>query len=72
MYWDHIARMPWHSQTFLHEAKNDPAVKGRESEFRRLWQNEWTTGAEAFLDMTVVDARMEEGESLGLVNNMEM
>ena len=72
VYWDHIARMPWHSQTFLHEAKNDPAVKGRESEFRRLWQNEWTTGAEAFLDMTVVDARMEEGESLGLVNNMEM
>ena len=70
VYWDHEARMPWHDVKFLSEARNDPAVKGRESEFRRLWQNEWTTGAEAFLDMAIVDARMDEGDRLGLINHM--
>jgi hypothetical protein len=62
--------MPWHTPVFLEEARNDPSVKGRESEFRRLWENRWTTGKEAFIDVNLVDQRMEEGQAAGLVNHM--
>lgn len=70
VYWDHVARMPWHTEAFLEEARADPSLKGRESEYRRIWRNEWTTGEEAFLPMDVVDSSIERGKEAGLVNHM--
>ena len=70
VYWDHMARMPWHTLEFLEDARDDPSLKGRESEYKRIWQNEWTTGLDAFLDMTVVDELCAKGDELGLVNRM--
>lgn len=69
VYWDHEARMPWHTKEFLESARDDPAVQGRESEYRRIWQNRWTTGLDSFIDMEIVDRLMKTGE--GLYNRME-
>ncbi len=69
-YWDHEARMPWHTPEFMAEAQKDPSLKGRESEYRRIWRNEWTTGEEAFLPMDVVDSAIQRGKEAGLVNHM--
>tara|TARA_R100000808_G_scaffold12776_1_gene31609 strand:+ start:10084 stop:11073 length:990 start_codon:yes stop_codon:yes gene_type:complete len=69
VYWDHEARLPWHTPEFLEQAKNDPSVQGRETEFRRLWFNEWSSGVEAFIDMEHVDRAIARGENL--INNME-
>jgi hypothetical protein len=71
VYWDHEARMPWHTPEFIAAAQNDPSVKGRDSEFRRLWLNEWSSGTEAFIEMEVVDRAMARGAERGLVNHME-
>ncbi len=67
-YWDTRARMPWHTDQFLEEAREDPVVKLRPSEYRRLWQNRWTTGLEAFLDIEQLDRLMDDGERHGLAN----
>tara|TARA_R110000787_G_scaffold31886_8_gene84428 strand:- start:3061 stop:4044 length:984 start_codon:yes stop_codon:yes gene_type:complete len=72
VYWDHEARMPWHTDEFLEAARNDPSVQGRDSEFRRLWLNEWSSGTEAFIDMEVVDKSQARGKDLGLINNMDL
>ena len=71
VYWDHECRMPWHTEEFLSDARNDPALEGRESEFRRIWQNRWTTGLEAYMPMETVDLLMELGEKEGLYNHLE-
>ncbi len=71
VYWDHVPRMPWHTPEFLESAKNDPANKLRPHEYLRLWENRWTTGNEAFLDMEKVDLAMAAGKERGLINNME-
>ena len=70
VYWDHEARMPWHTEEFLEAARNDPAFRGREGEYRRLWENRWTTGEEAFIPMELIDELMATGEAEGLVNHM--
>jgi hypothetical protein len=70
VYWDHEARMPWHTLEFLEQARNDPSVQGRESEYRRLWTNEWSSGTEAFIDMEVVDRAQARGTDRELINNM--
>ncbi len=71
VYWDHEARMPWHTPEFLSQAKSDPSVKGRESEYRRLWLNEWSSGVESFIDMEHVDRAIARGVEKGLVNNLD-
>ena len=71
VYWDHEARMPWHTPEFMADAQNDPSLHGRESEYRRIWKNEWTTGAEAYLSIDIIDKLMAEGDAIGLVNHME-
>lgn len=71
VYWDHENRMPWKSFEYLEGRRKDPAVKGREAEYRRLWRNEWTTGMDAFLSPELVDELMQLGHDHGLVNNME-
>jgi hypothetical protein len=70
-YWDHEARMPWHTPEFLEQARNDPSVQGRESEYRRLWQNEWSSGVEAFIEMDAVDRAIEKGKRRNLRNNLD-
>ena len=70
VYWDHEARMPWHTPEFLEAARNDPAMKVMPHEYLRLWENRWTTGLQYFIDIQKVDASMREGDKLGLVNNM--
>tara|TARA_R110000796_G_scaffold40820_2_gene101013 strand:- start:22 stop:1014 length:993 start_codon:yes stop_codon:yes gene_type:complete len=70
VYWDHENRMPWKSKEYLEGRRKDPAVKGREAEYRRLWKNEWTTGMDAFLSPELVDELMAIGEEHGLVNHM--
>jgi hypothetical protein len=62
--------MPWKSKEYLEGRRKDPAVKGREAEYRRLWKNEWTTGMDAFLSPELVDELMAIGEEHGLVNHM--
>jgi hypothetical protein len=59
VYWDHENRMPWKSEEYLEGRRLDPAVKGRESEYRRLWENHWTTGLDAFLSPKTVDHLMD-------------
>lgn len=69
-YWDHEARMPWHTPEFMDEAHSDPSLNGREQEYERIWRNRWVTGLDAFIPMQVINERMAEGEELELVNNM--
>jgi hypothetical protein len=70
-YWDHEPRAPWLTPEFLLAAKNDPANKLRPSEYLRLWENRWTTGTEAFIDMDVFDRIAREGDEEGLYNHLE-
>ena len=69
VYWDCEPRMPWHTDEFMAAAKDDPTLKGREGEYRRLWQNRWSSGAEPFLDIQLIDRLMEEGSQMGLERN---
>lgn len=69
-YWDHMARMPWHTPEFMDEARSDPSLNGREQEYERIWRNRWVTGLDAFIAMAVINERMAEGEEIGLVNHM--
>ena len=68
-YWNQdIPRMPWQTPEFIDEARNEPGNKLMPEEFKRLWQNRWTTGSESFIDMHQVDSLMEEGDAMGLYN----
>ena len=60
--------MPWQTPEFIDEARNEPGNKLMPEEFKRLWQNRWTTGSESFIDMNQVDFLMEEGKAMGLYN----
>jgi hypothetical protein len=71
VYWDHEARLPWHTPEFMETARNDPSVQGRESEYRRLWHNEWSSGIEAFIEMEYVDQAIARGRERGLVNGLD-
>ena len=71
VYWDNEARMPWHTPEFLEQAKHDPALKGRASEYLRIWENRWTTGLESYIDMELYDGLVARGEAEGLTNRME-
>ena len=68
-YWDRHARMPWHTPEFLQQAKEDPVNKLRPAEYKRLWENGWSTGLDAFLDIEIFDALVDEGRDKGLVNH---
>ena len=70
-YWDHDARMPWHTEEFLEQARNDPVMKTQPHEYERLWRNRWTTGLNAFIDMNKVDKLMRQGDAMGLYNRMD-
>ena len=70
VYWDHECRCPWQTEKFLQEARNDPATRMRKSEYLRLWENRWTTGEEAFIDMDQIEKLMGMGERAGLINHM--
>jgi hypothetical protein len=70
VYWDHVARMPWHTPEFLEAARTDPTMKLRESDYLRLWHNQWSTGDEMFIDEAVLERGALEGERLGLYNRM--
>ena len=68
-YWNQdVPRMPWQTREFISRAKMDPVNKLVPEEFKRLWMNRWTTGAESFIDMNVVKNLMEKGQLHGLVN----
>ena len=71
VYWNHDPRMPWHTPEFLLEARNDPAIKGRQFEYDRLWRNMWTSGLDSFIDMNKVDAITKLGKDVGLTNRLE-
>lgn len=70
-YWDHEARMPWHTPEFLEEARTDPSLRGREQEYLRIWKNQWITGLDAFLPREVIDQAMVLGKERGLINHFE-
>lgn len=65
-YWDHVARMPWHTPEFLAAAR----AETRPSEYLRLWENRWTTGQEAFIDMELFDELCVIGDREGRRNHM--
>jgi len=46
VYWDHVGRMPWHTQEFLDDQKR--AFAGRLSEYLRVWENRRVHSADAF------------------------
>jgi len=71
VYWDHEARMSWHTPEFLAQARDDPSVQGRESEYRRLWHNEWSSGTEAYIDMEHVDRALVRGRDRELINHFD-
>ena len=71
VYWDHDARMPWHTEEFMAAAKDDPALDGRESEYKRIWENRWTTGLDSYIDMSVIDSMMRKGSEAGLYNHID-
>jgi|TARA_R110000824_G_scaffold33553_4_gene107422 hypothetical protein len=71
VYWDHENRMPWKTEKFLDQARTDPSVQGRESEYRRLWHNEWSSGVEAFIEMEAIDRAISRGQGRELINHME-
>jgi hypothetical protein len=68
VYWDRECRYPWQTEAKLNDARNDPVLRLYPEEFRRLWENSWTTGLDSFLEMGMIDLIMEEAEGLGLVN----
>lgn len=70
-YWDHEGRMPWQTDGWMSEAFADPSIQGRETEFRRLWMNEWSTGLEPFLSMEVIQKCIAKGVETGLYNQLE-
>lgn len=71
VYWDHKARMPWHTDEFMEQAKADPALKGKHSEYLRIWENRWTTGLDAFIEMEKYDQCVAAGRRLGLADHMK-
>ena len=46
-------------------------MKGRASEYLRIWENRWTTGLESYIDMELYDQLVARGEAEGLTNKME-
>ena len=68
VYWDNEPRMPWHTDEKLENARTDPSNQGRESEYLRLWRNEWSTGLDPYLSVEVVNALMARGDAAGLRN----
>jgi len=70
VYWDHENRMPWKTPEYLAAQKADPFFRGREGEYKRLWENRWSTGAQPFLPAEVIDRCMARGKEMGLVNHM--
>ena len=68
-YWDRKPRMPWHTPEFLQQAKDDPVNKLRPAEFKRLWENGWSTGLDAFLDIEILDQLIDQGQQRGLHNH---
>lgn len=68
-YWNQdTPRMPWQTKEFISRAKSDPINKLVPEEFKRLWQNRWTTGAEGYIDMNTIRKMMAEGDAIGLEN----
>ena len=55
----------------MDRSRNDPSLHGRDSEYRRLWQNEWSSGVEGFIDMDHVDRAIGRGIGRELVNRLE-
>ena len=67
-YWDHECRLPWQTPEFLEEARTDPVTLAQPAEYKRLWENRWTTGLESFMDMQRLDGIMEQAEREGIHN----
>jgi len=68
-YWNQdTPRMPWQTPEFIERARQDPINKLRPEEFRRLWQNRWSTGNESFIQMDLVRSAMQRGKERGLYN----
>ena len=68
-YWNQdTPRMPWQTPEFIERARKDPLNKLRPEEFRRLWQNRWSSGNESFIDMALVRDSMQRGKERGLYN----
>lgn len=70
VYWDHENRMPWTTAESLEVMRNSPEFKGREGEYKRLYENRWSSGAQPFLPTEIIDRIMSRGKEMGLVNNM--
>jgi len=66
VYWDHVPRMPWHTQEFLESRKTDKSIPAQE--YLRLWQNRWVAGQDAFIDIEAYDALVVKGKAMGLFN----
>jgi len=60
--------MPWQTEEFIEQARNDPINRMRPEEFRRLWENRWTSGSESFIEMALIDAGTARGQEKGLYN----
>ena len=55
-YWDHSNRMPWQTKAYLKQQKG----RLRPGTYKRLHQNEFTSGEESFIDMDLWDSCVDK------------
>lgn len=51
MYWDHVARCPWHTPEYLAEQR----ASLRSNTYLRLWENRWVSSEARFVDADAYD-----------------
>jgi hypothetical protein len=56
MYWDHVARCPWHTAEYLNEQRQSL----RPSTYIRLWENRWVSAESAFVTADQYDACVDK------------
>ncbi len=76
-YWNEVdyintfPRMPWQTPEFIEQARNDPVNKRNPEEFRRLWQNMWTSEIVNFLPIERIKELQAAGTQVGLFNHYQ-
>jgi hypothetical protein len=64
-FWAHPHQIyrPWITDEFMEGRKADKSVS--EQQYLRLWENNWVTGEDMFIDIGLIDAAGERGLAAG-------
>jgi hypothetical protein len=74
-YWNEVdyvttfPMMPWQTPAFIEQARAEPINKTNPEEFRRLWQNMWTSEIINFLPIDRIKELQAAGSAHGLHNH---